>query len=107
MRVVPNTLLIRGTEIPVETRLIEHSKLRFFSENPRIYSIVRADGREPSQEEIQEQLLQLEHVRELVIDIRQNGGLTDPIIVRGESLEVLEGNSSPCLKSFCTEDVSG
>lgn len=87
------TLLIRGEEIPVETYLIEQMKLRFFPENPRIYSIVRAKGKDPTQEEIQEQLLQLDHVRDLIIDIRQNGGLTDPLIVRADSFEVVEGNS--------------
>jgi len=75
-----STLTIRGQEIPVETCLIEHTKLRYFPDNPRIYSIVRADGKEPTQEEIQEQLLQREHVRDLVLDIRQNGGLTDPLV---------------------------
>lgn len=88
-----NTLTIRGQEIPVETCLIEHTKLRFFADNPRIYSIVRADGKEPTQEEIQEQLLQLEHVRALIVDIRQNGGLTDPLVVIADSYEVVEGNS--------------
>lgn len=90
---VPNTLLIRGIEIPVKTLLIDQASLRFFAENPRIYSIVRADGSDPTQEEIQEQLLALDHVRDLVTDIRQNGGLTDPLIVRSGSLDVLEGNS--------------
>ena len=88
-----STLTIRGQEIPVETCLIEHTKLRYFPDNPRIYSIVRADGKEPTQEEIQEQLLQREHVRDLVLDIRQNGGLTDPLVVVGGSYQVVEGNS--------------
>lgn len=87
------TLTIRSKEVPVTTRFIEVAKLRFFPDNPRIYSIVRANGKDPSQEEIQEQLLQLDHVRALIIDIRQNGGLTDPVIVIDGSFEVVEGNS--------------
>lgn len=31
--------------------------------HPRVYSIVRADGRQPSQEEIQEKLCEMEHVK--------------------------------------------
>lgn len=90
---VATTITIRGQEVPVTNGLLELAKLRFFPDNPRIYSIVRANGKDPSQEEIQEQLLQLEHVRELIIDIRQNGGLTDPVIVIEGSFEVVEGNS--------------
>jgi hypothetical protein len=88
-----NTLTIRGKEVPVSTAFIEHRRLRFFADNPRIYSIVRAKGKDPTQEEIQDQLLQLEHVRSLISDIRQNGGLTDPLVVINGSLEVVEGNS--------------
>ncbi len=84
---------LRNQDVPVRTMWIEQSKLRFFVENPRIYSIVRADGREPDQEDIYSQLLDLEHVRELKEDIKRNGGLIDPLIVREGSFEVLEGNS--------------
>jgi hypothetical protein len=88
-----STLTIRGVEVPVENRAIEHDRLRFFRDNPRIYSIVRAGGHEPSQAEIEEQLLQLDHVRLLIADIRTNGGLTDPLVVIDRSHEVVEGNS--------------
>ena len=50
-------------------------------------------GASPGEEEIQQQLLNMEHVKELIQDIRRNGGLLDPIIVREGTLEVLEGNS--------------
>jgi len=35
----------------------------------------------------------MEHVRELVLDIKNNGGLIEPVIVKPETNEVLEGNS--------------
>ncbi len=35
----------------------------------------------------------MDHVKELIQDIRRDGGLTDPIIVRDGTLDVLEGNS--------------
>jgi len=65
----------------------------FFAENPRVHSLLHSDGTEPTQEEIQEQLEGMENVRELVHDIRRNGGLIDPLIVRSGSREVIEGNS--------------
>lgn len=91
---VNDTILIREKVIPVKTTMLDHNDLRFFVENPRIYSVLRRHGSdEPSQEAIQTKLLEMEHVRKLIQDIRDNGGLTDPIIVRRGKLEVLEGNS--------------
>ncbi len=87
------TLLIRGQEIPVVTKEIEQSKLKFFTENPRVYSVIRSDSGEPTQEQIQERLLELEHVKELAQDIKLNEGLIEPLIVKDGSFEVLEGNS--------------
>jgi hypothetical protein len=87
------TLLIRGVEIPVTTALVEQSQLRFFVDNPRVYSILRSDGAEPSQGDIERKLLEMDHVKALIQDIKRDGGLTDPIVVRSGKLEVLEGNS--------------
>lgn len=88
------TLLIRGEEIPVLTTTLRQDTLRFFVDNPRVYSVLRRDGNaEPSQDEIQAKLLDMDHVKELIHDIKRDGGLTDPIIVRNGTLEVLEGNS--------------
>jgi len=90
---IADTILIRRVEVPVIRRQIEHTRLRFFVDNPRVYSILRADGDEPSQDEIQKRLQDMEHVRDLVLAIRGNGGLTDAIVVRDKTWEVLEGNS--------------
>jgi hypothetical protein len=87
------TLLIRGIEVPTITKDVEFRKLQFYVDNPRIYSFVRMDGHTPTQNEILEKLRVLEHVRELVQDIRSNGGLIDPLIVRDGDFVVLEGNS--------------
>lgn len=87
------TLLIRGVEVPITTTVIEQSQLRFFADNPRVYSILRADGVEPSQADIERKLLEMDHVKALIHDIKRDGGLTDPVVVRAGKLEVLEGNS--------------
>ncbi len=87
------TLLIRGVDVPVETTTLPQADLRFFVDNPRVYSILRADGGEPSQADIERKLLEMDHVKALIQDIKRDGGLTDPIVVRAGKLEVLEGNS--------------
>ena len=65
----------------------------FYLENPRLYSIIRTEGQEPTQEDIQETLSKKEHVKQLVKSIQENGGLIDPVIVLGGENIVLEGNS--------------
>lgn len=92
-KVEHGTLRIRNQDIPVRTIWIEQNRLKFFVDNPRIYSVVRAGGKLPDQTEIFEELLEQEHVRELKEDIKLNGGLMDPLIVKDGTLEVLEGNS--------------
>jgi hypothetical protein len=88
-----NTLLIRGIEIPVTTVFLEQVRLKFYPDNPRVYSVLRSDGKTPSQEEIEKRLLEMEHVKALIQDIRINKGLIEPLIVKDETFEVLEGNS--------------
>ena len=90
---VADTLLIRGVEVPVQITTLPQADLRFFVDNPRVYSVLRSDGEEPSQADIERKLLEMDHVKVLIQDIKRNGGLTDPAIVRAGSMEVLEGNS--------------
>ncbi|HLA87874.1 MAG TPA: ParB N-terminal domain-containing protein [Anaerolineales bacterium] len=91
---VLSTLTLKGDEIAVETCLMNQEELRFFPENPRIYSFVNAgEEDEPSQSAIQERLAELDHVKQLVQSIKANGGLLDPLIVRAGDNIVLEGNS--------------
>lgn len=87
------SITLRGQRIPTRTLDLPHKTLRFFVDNPRIYSLVRADDRTPDQDEICEKLLEHEHVKELIVNIAENGGLMDPIIVRDGDNVVLEGNS--------------
>lgn len=87
------TLLIRGVEVPVQTKELAQAELRFYVDNPRVYSVLRSDGEEPGQVDIERKLLELDHVKDLIQDIKLNGGLTDPVVVRAGGLEVLEGNS--------------
>lgn len=87
------SIMIRGQDVPVKTGMIEHLDLKYFVDNPRIYSVIRVDEAVLDQDEIQNRLWKMDHVKELRLDIEQNGGLIDPIIVKAGTLEVLEGNS--------------
>jgi ParB/Sulfiredoxin domain len=93
VNITGDSLLILGVKVPTTIQMLPQQKLKFFPDNPRVYSVVRADGKQPTQEEIEQQLSELEHVKELREDIKRNGGLLEPLIVRGGSFEVLEGNS--------------
>ncbi len=86
-------LVLKNNEIEVELCELNQADLKFYSENPRIYSIVNINGVEPSQDEIEEQLCNMDHVKQLKLSIESNGGLIDPLIVRKGDFTVLEGNS--------------
>lgn len=85
------SLTLRGNEISVKVGYANQNDLVFYPENPRIYTIVGVASEAPSQEEIFAALKDMEHVKQLVQSIKTNGGLHDPIVVRGNL--VLEGNS--------------
>jgi hypothetical protein len=88
-----SSLTLAGREIPVIHRFLSQVALKFYPENPRIYSMISADEKTPSQLEIEHRLGDMDHVKQLVQSIRANGGLLDPIIVRDGDCVVLEGNS--------------
>lgn len=86
-------ILIHGKKIPTISRHIPHQDLRFWPDNPRVYSLLDHSTSEPDQDKIFHSMLKLEHVRALRHDILNNDGLIDPIIVRGDDFVVIEGNS--------------
>lgn len=88
-----SSLTIRGRRVPTVEREIQHDELRYYPDNPRVYSLVRGEDEHPAQDEIEAKLQDMEHVRELVQDIRRNGGLIDPLVVKDGTFEVIEGNS--------------
>ncbi|PYE26363.1 ParB-like nuclease family protein [Paraburkholderia silvatlantica] len=92
-RSMTDELLIRGKSIPVILKEVPQHELCFYLENPRLYSLVWSDGNAPTEEEIEEKLLAMDHVKQLIHAIKANGGLIDPVVVRGGDMVVLEGNS--------------
>ena len=90
---VKDTITLRGEEVEVTNCMMKQADLRFFPENPRIYSIVYVSDETPRQDKIEKKLGQLDHVKQLVQSIEANKGLIDPLIVRKGDNTVLEGNS--------------
>ena len=88
-----DTLTIGNQKITVKITELNQADLNFYPENPRVYSALNSDGTAPSQEDIEEHMKKLDHVKELANDIKQNGGLMEEIIVRDQDFVVLEGNS--------------
>ncbi len=86
-------ILIRQKKIPAAAREIPHEDLKFWPDNPRVYSLLDRSTAEPDQDAIYRAMLKLEHVKSLRHDILYNGGLIDPIIVRDGDYVVIEGNS--------------
>ncbi len=86
-------ITLKGEEIPIKIDYLPQNELKFYPDNPRIYSIICTSENEPDQQEIEETLLKRENVKHLIQAIKSNGGLTDPIFVKGDNLVVIEGNS--------------
>lgn len=88
-------LTIGNIEYEITEALLNQCELLFYEENPRVYSILRANGNAPTQKEIESQMMGMEHVKQLKLSIEQNGGIIDPLIVvkRSGDYIVLEGNS--------------
>ena len=70
---------------------LKQSELLFYAENPRVFSALHTlDEDSPSQETIEKEMCKLDHVKTLRTSIEANGGLLEPVSVRGNV--VLEGN---------------
>lgn len=89
---IERIMTIGNKQVKVIETELQQSQLLFYPENPRVYNALHGIvGDNPSQEEIQRHMQQLENVKILKLSIEANGGLLEPIIVRNNI--VLEGNS--------------
>lgn len=90
----PGSIVIGKRKYDVIDCEMNQADLLFYIDNPRVYSVLRTfDDQAPSQTEIQEYMCNQEHVKQLKLSIKENGGLIDPLIVRDGDYVVLEGNS--------------
>lgn len=93
------TIAIMGEDVPARHDRIAIDELRFLPDNPRVYAAIRemADFADLTPDEkqirIYKRLLQEPSVKNLIPEIKRDGGLHDPIIVRHDTRQVIEGNS--------------
>ena len=59
------TLIIGKQEYTVEVRDLNQADLLFYPENPRVYSVLNMMGGDPTQEEIEDHMCGLDHVKQL------------------------------------------
>ena len=90
---ITEKLTIGQKEFNVTNLSLKVCELKFYDKNPRIYNTLNTNGNVPEQTEIEEYMIRQEQVKQLKSSIESNGGLIDPLIVRGGDNIVLEGNS--------------
>lgn len=85
------TLTIMGVDYELREKMLRQDSLNFYPENPRVYTLLDVSSGVPDQDLIERTMKSFDHVKQLKTSIKDNGGLIDPLIVRGNV--VLEGNS--------------
>ena len=90
---------ILGRAISFTEDYVAISSLKFLKDNPRVYTVTHGESGfeelldEEQQDHILGKLRQEPSVRNLIADVKRHGGLIEPILVRRDSMEVIEGNS--------------
>ena len=93
------TIAIMGEDVPARHELMEIDKLHFLPDNPRVYASIREmpDFTDLTPEEKQARIYEYLHressVKNLIPEIKRDGGLQEPIIVRYDTRQVIDGNS--------------
>lgn len=88
-----------GQTISLNDDYLDVDKLKFLQDNPRVYASTHGVPNfndlteEQQQDVILKKLLQEPSVKNLKPEIRRHGGLIEPILVRLDTMEVIEGNS--------------
>lgn len=93
------SIKIIGENIKVSSDFLELHKLRFLPDNPRVYACTHGIPGfnelpvEKQQDLIYKKLLEEPSVKNLEPEIKRHGGLLEAILVRLDTMEVIEGNS--------------
>ena len=92
MKILGETILLSNDYLPIDT-------LKFLKDNPRVYACTHGHPdfdsliEEEQQDIIFKNLQQEPSVKNLIPDVERHGGLMEPILVRHDTKEVIEGNS--------------
>ena len=90
---------ILGESVPVSDDYVHIDSLKFLKDNPRVYACTHEvpgfDGmiEEEQQVVIFKRLLEEPSVKNLIPDVKRHGGLLENILIRSDTMEVIEGNS--------------
>ncbi len=90
---------ILGEAIELSNDYLDIYTLKFLKDNPRVYACTHGEPgfddrtEEEQQDIIYKKLLKEPSVKNLEPDIKRHGGLIEPILVRHDTREVIEGNS--------------
>ena len=93
------TIKILGKDVERGSDYIYIHDIKFLTDNPRVYACTHGERgfkRKPPEEQqkiIYEKLLKEKSVTNLLPEIRRHQGLLDPILVRLDTMAVIEGNS--------------
>ena len=93
------TITILGQEIPVSNERIDIYRLKFLRNNPRVYACTHGQSGFEDMEVDEQQQTIFQAIRKepsvtnILRDLEQHGGLMEPILVRMDTMEVIEGNS--------------
>lgn len=94
-----HTISIMGEEVAAHSDKRHIDELLFLPDNPRVYAAVREMANfnalpdDEQQHRIYQRLLKEPSVKKLIPEIKRDGGLHDPIVVRWDTKQVIEGNS--------------
>jgi len=69
-KITEDFMTISGEKIKVQDCWLPQHDLKYYPENPRIYSIVYQGDTAPTQAEIEERLIEKEHVKQLYQSIK-------------------------------------
>ena len=103
-------MTLRGTDVLLRNDFVSIHKLIFYRENPRVYALTHAYPgfaglmQSEQQEIIFNELKKQESFKKLLPDVRKNKGLMEPILVRWDTMEVVEGNSRLAVYRSLSED---
>ena len=104
------TIAIMRQHVPARHERVAIDQIHFLPDNPRVYAAIREmvdfDGLTPEEKQVRiyERLLQEPSVKNLIPEIKRDGGLQDPITVRWDTQEVIEGNSRLAVYRKLDED---
>lgn len=104
---------IMEQSVPARHDRLSITRLQFLPDNPRVYAAIRemsdfADLTSDEQQlRIYHRLLEQPSVKKLIPEIQRDNGLQEPIIVRYDTMEVVEGNSRLAAYRKLSEGTAG